>query len=157
MSWRRPREWFDGPIALSGAIANGQGDSRGAGGWAPTSPISARPSSPRTRPLPARATSRSSSTAAAEDIVYTNLFTGVHGNYLRPSIVAAGLDPDNLPVTDPGKMDFGSGSPSAKKVWRDIWGCGQGIGAVKRVKPVAAFVDNLVHEYVEARARLALW
>jgi nitronate monooxygenase len=92
----------------------------------------------------------------AEDIVYTNLFTGVHSNYLRPSIVAAGLDPDNLPVGDPGKMDFGSASASAKKVWRDIWGCGQGIGAVKRVEPVAAFVDCLVREYSEARARLSL-
>ena len=74
---------------------------------------------------------------ASSDIVYTNLFTGVHGNYLKPSIVASGLDPDNLPESDPSAMSFGSGGSSKSKAWRDIWGCGQGLGSVKGVVPAA--------------------
>jgi nitronate monooxygenase len=90
----------------------------------------------------------------ASDIVYTNLFTGVHGNYLKPSIVAAGLDPDNLPESDPSAMDFGSGGGSKAKAWRDIWGSGQGIGAVKAVLGAAEFIDQLEAQYLAAKARL---
>jgi nitronate monooxygenase len=90
--------------------------------------------------------------SSAEDIVYTSLFTGVHGNYLRPSVVAAGLDPDRLPGSDPTKMDFGGDRPA--KAWKDIWGCGQGIGAVKAVVSVADLVDRLEREFQAARADL---
>jgi len=93
--------------------------------------------------------------SGAEDIVYSNLFTGVHGNYLRPSIVNAGLDPDNLPQADPSKMNFASGGNQEAKAWRDIWGCGQGIGAVKAVESVAMRVDRLAAEYEAAKAALA--
>ncbi len=91
----------------------------------------------------------------AEDIIYSNLFTGVHGNYLKPSVIAAGLDPDNLPESDPSKMNFGSGGNTEAKAWKDIWGCGQGIGAVKSRGPVKDFVDQLVREFDDARAALA--
>jgi nitronate monooxygenase len=90
----------------------------------------------------------------AEDIVYTNLFTGIHGNYLRASIVSAGLDPANLPQSDPSKMDFGSGGGAKAKAWRDIWGAGQGIGAVREVLPAAALVDRLAAEHAAAKARV---
>ena len=90
----------------------------------------------------------------AGDIVYTNLFTGVHGNYLRPSIENMGLDPDNLPVSDPSKMNFGSGGNTKAKAWKDIWGCGQGIGAVKSIGPAAELVARLEQEYHAARKRL---
>ncbi|HAE51285.1 MAG TPA: nitronate monooxygenase, partial [Tistrella mobilis] len=92
---------------------------------------------------------------SAEDIVYTNLFTGVHGNYLKPSIVNAGLDPDNLPVSDPSKMNFGSGGNSKSKAWRDIWGCGQGIGAIDAVLSAGDLVDRFKREYAAARDSLA--
>jgi len=92
---------------------------------------------------------------AAADIVYSNYFTGVHGNYLKPSILAAGMDPDNLPVADPSKMDFEQATGGAK-AWKDIWGSGQGIGAIKAVEPVAKLVDRLEAEYRATRARLAL-
>jgi nitronate monooxygenase len=92
---------------------------------------------------------------SSDDIVYSNLFTGVHGNYLKPSIRAAGLDPDRLPESDPSAMSFGGGD-SAKKAWKDIWGCGQGIGAVDEVVPVAELVARLAHEYRTARARICL-
>jgi nitronate monooxygenase len=90
----------------------------------------------------------------AADIVYSNLFTGVHGNYLRPSIVKAGMDPDNLPTSDPSAMNFGSGGNTEAKAWKDIWGCGQGIGAVKAVLPAAQLVARLKSEYDAAKARL---
>src|ERR1700742_4385368 len=93
--------------------------------------------------------------SAGDDIVYTNLFTGVHGNYLRPSIVRAGLDPDDLPQSDASKMNFGSGGNQEAKAWRDIWGCGQGIGAVTERQTVAEFVARLTEEYDAARAALA--
>ena len=89
----------------------------------------------------------------SDDIVYSNLFTGVHGNYLAPSIRAAGLDPDNLPESDPSKMNFGG---DAKKAWKDIWGCGQGIGAINAVTSTAELVGKLRRAYEEARARLKL-
>ncbi len=91
---------------------------------------------------------------ASSDIVYTNLFTGVHGNYLKPSIIAAGLDPENLPESDPSAMSFGSGGSSKSKAWRDIWGCGQGIGSVKGVVPAGEVVARLRREYAAAVARL---
>jgi nitronate monooxygenase len=89
----------------------------------------------------------------SDDIVYSNLFTGVHGNYLKPSVRNAGLDPDALPESDPTMMNFGG---DAKKAWKDIWGCGQGIGAVKAVVPTAELVDRLDREYQAARRRLSL-
>jgi nitronate monooxygenase len=92
----------------------------------------------------------------SEDIVYSDLFTGVHGNYLKSSIRAAGLDPDNLPKGDVSTMNFGSGGNTAAKVWKDIWGCGQGIAAVKEVVPAAQVVARLRREYAAARARLGL-
>jgi nitronate monooxygenase len=92
--------------------------------------------------------------SSGEDIVYTNLFTGVHGNYLRPSIEKAGLDPDNLPTSDASAMNFGSGGNSKAKAWRDIWGCGQGIGAVKEVPSAAELIARLSNEYDEALAQL---
>jgi nitronate monooxygenase len=93
--------------------------------------------------------------SSGEDIVYTNLFTGVHGNYLKPSIVAAGMDPNDLPKSDPSAMNFGSGGNQKSKAWRDIWGCGQGIGAVKDVATVRELVDRLSDEYEAAKAELA--
>jgi nitronate monooxygenase len=92
--------------------------------------------------------------SAGDDIVYTNLFTGVHGNYLRPSVVRAGLDPDNLPVSDPSKMNFGSGGNTKAKAWKDIWGCGQGIGQVKSVVSAGELVARLKREYDAALAKL---
>ena len=91
----------------------------------------------------------------ASDIVYSNYFTGIHGNYLKPSIFAAGMDPENLPEADPSKMDFETATTGAK-AWKDIWGCGQGIGAVTEIAPVATLVDRLAGEYEQARRRLAL-
>ena len=91
---------------------------------------------------------------AAEDIVYTNLFTGVHGNYLRKSIEDAGLDPDNLPVSDPSAMNFGSGGSSDAKAWKDIWGSGQGIGSVKAVQSAGDYIDQLEREYLAAKDRI---
>ena len=90
----------------------------------------------------------------SDDIVYTSLFTGVHGNYLKPSIRAAGLDPDHLPESDPSKMNFAGGGGSRGKAWKDIWGCGQGIGAVTEVTNAAALVERLKREYQEARQRM---
>jgi len=94
--------------------------------------------------------------SSAADIIYTNLFTGVHGNYLRQSIINAGLDPDNLPDADKSKMNFGSGSTSKAKAWRDIWGAGQGVGLMTDVPTVAELTIRLEAEYLAARRRLAL-
>jgi len=148
------REWFDGPIALSGAIANGAAvlaaQAMGADlaymGSAFIATTEANAVDDYKRMIVE---------SGAEDIVYSNLFTGVHGNYLRPSIVNAGLDPDNLPQADPSKMNFASGGNQEAKAWRDIWGCGQGIGAVKAVESVAERVDRLAAEYEAAKAALA--
>ncbi|MDV7398888.1 hypothetical protein RZS08_46200, partial [Arthrospira platensis SPKY1] len=89
----------------------------------------------------------------SDDIVYSNLFTGVHGNYLKPSIVAAGLDPDNMPQSDPSRMNFGG---DAKKAWKDIWGCGQGIAAIQKVQGAEQLIQQWRNEYAAARSRLAL-
>jgi nitronate monooxygenase len=149
------REWFDGPIALSGAIACGRSI---LGAQAIGADI-AYIGSPFIATAEARATNGHKQgivEGSAADIVYSNLFTGVHGNYLRGSIVAAGLDPDNLPQSDPSKMNFGSGGNTDAKAWKDIWGSGQGVGAIKDVQPVGVFVDRLEREYHAARAELGL-
>jgi nitronate monooxygenase len=146
------REWFDGPLALSGAIATGgavlAAQAMGADfayiGSAFIATDEARAS---------EAYKQAIVECNSDDIVYSSLFTGVHGNYLKPSIRAAGLDPDNLPESDPSKMNFGG---DAKKAWKDIWGCGQGIGAVHGVGPAAEMVARLRAEYAAARERLAL-
>jgi nitronate monooxygenase len=147
------REWFDGPIALSGAIANGgavlAAQAMGADfayvGSAFIATDEARASD---------AYKRCIVDSSSDDIVYSSLFTGVHGNYLKPSIRAAGMDPDHLPESDPSKMNFGGGEGSKSKAWKDIWGCGQGIGAVKAVQPASELVARLRREYEAAKARL---
>ncbi|HSS02637.1 MAG TPA: nitronate monooxygenase family protein [Kofleriaceae bacterium] len=145
------RAWWNGPLLLAGAIANGRSvlaaQALGADlayiGSAFIATSEAR-ASPRYKEAIVDAT--------AADIVYTNLFTGVLGNYLKSSIVNAGLDPANLPTSDPSKMNFSSAST---KAWRDIWGCGQGIGGIQSVRGVAELVDQLVAEYASARSELA--
>lgn len=149
------REWFDGPIALSGSIAHGRSilgaQAMGADlAYAGSVFIATK----EARADPAYQEMIVASTG--EDITYTNLFTGVHGNYLTPSIVAAGLDPNDLPKSDPSAMNFGSGGNQKAKAWRDIWGCGQGIGAVKDVPTTAELVQRLADEYEQAKAELAL-
>jgi nitronate monooxygenase len=147
------RDWFDGPVLLSGAIANGGAVLAAQAAGADLAYIG----SPFIATVEANADpayKQGIVDGRAADIVYTNLFTGVHGNYLRASIEAAGLDPDNLPASDPSAMNFGSGGGSKAKAWRDIWGSGQGIGAVQAVESVADRVDRLAAEYAAARARL---
>jgi nitronate monooxygenase len=144
------RQWFDGPIALSGSIATGgavlaaqaMGADFGYIGSAFIATHEARASD---------AYKQAIVDSNSDDIVYSSLFTGVHGNYLKPSIVAAGLDPDKLPESDPSAMNFGG---DAKKAWKDIWGCGQGIGAVTAVTSTADLVARLAREYREAKARI---
>jgi nitronate monooxygenase len=144
------REWFDGPVALSGAIATGDAVLAARAMGADLAYIG----SAFIATEEARATEAYKQCIVdsnSDDIVYSNLFTGVHGNYLKPSIRAAGLDPDNLPESDPSKMNFGG---DAKKAWKDIWGCGQGIGAVKGVLPAGELVARLKREYEAARRRV---
>ncbi len=151
---REIREWFDGPLALSGSIATGEAvlaaEAMGADfGYIGSAFIAT---------AEARAVEGYKEMivgSASSDIVYSNLFTGVHGNYLRPSIVNAGLDPDNLAISDPSAMNFGSSGNTDAKAWKDIWGCGQGIGAVKAVLPAGELVARLKREYEAARARIA--
>ncbi|BBL25642.1 MULTISPECIES: NAD(P)H-dependent flavin oxidoreductase [Comamonas] len=146
------RQWFDGPVALSGSIATGDAvlaaQAMGADfaymGSAFIATEEARAADEYKQAIVA---------GNSDDVVYSNLFTGVHGNYLAPSIRAAGLDPDNLPVSDPSAMNFGSGRT---KAWKDIWGCGQGIGAIEQVVPTAELVARLKREYAAARQRLQL-
>ncbi|MEY2730073.1 MAG: hypothetical protein RL584_1199 [Pseudomonadota bacterium] len=145
------REWFDGPLALSGSMATGgavlAAQAMGADfayiGSAFIATDEARASAEYKQCIV---------DSNSDDIVYSNLFTGVHGNYLKSSVRSAGLDPENLPESDPTKMNFGG---DAKKAWKDIWGCGQGIGAVKAVVPTHTLVERLAQEYEAARARLA--
>lgn len=147
------RAWFDGPLLLSGAIANGGAILAAQAMGADLAYIG----SPFIATHEARASAsykRAIVEGKAADIVYSSLFTGVHGNYLKSSIIAAGLDPDNLPESDPSKMNFGSGGGSKSKAWRDIWGCGQGIGAVDEVRSTEALVERLTREYAEAKARI---
>ena len=147
------REWFDGPVALSGSIAHGRSILAAQALGADFAYIGS----------PWIATDEANADQGYKDgivegnadgIVYTNLFTGVHGNYLRSSIENAGLNPDELPQSDPSKMNFGSGGNQKAKAWKDIWGSGQGIGTVKSVGPVSDMVDRLEREYVEAKAVL---
>ncbi len=146
------REWFSGPLALSGAIANGNAILAALAAGADLAYIgSAFIATAEANAADAYKQMIVDSNAA--DIVYTNLITGVHGNYLKPSLTRAGLDPDNLPDSDPSKMNFGSDKP---KAWKEIWGSGQGIGAVKQVVPAAELVARLAREYRAARERLKL-
>ena len=146
------RQWFDGPVALSGSIASGDAVLAAQAMGADFAYIgSAFIATHEARA--AEAYKQAIVDCNSDDIVYSNLFTGVHGNYLAPSIKAAGLDPSNLPVSDPSTMNFGG---DAKKAWKDIWGCGQGIGAVDAVVSTADFVAKLKQQYASARARLAL-
>ncbi len=150
---REIRAWFDGPLALSGAIASGEAllAARAVGAdfgyvgspFIATQEANAKPDY-----------KRMIVESGAEDIVYSSFFTGVHGNYLKPSIARAGLDPDNLPEADPSRMDFGRGE-SKPKAWKEIWGAGQGIGDVRAVVPAAELIDRIDREYRAAGARLA--
>jgi nitronate monooxygenase len=146
------RQWFEGPVALSGSIASGSAilaaQAMGAD-FAYIGSAFIATSEARAADEYKQAIVQSNS----DDIIYSNLFTGVHGNYLKPSIVAAGLDPDNLPESDPSKMNFGG---DAKKAWKDIWGCGQGIGAINKVQTTAELVSQWKREYQTARVRLSL-
>ncbi len=147
------RSWFEGPLILSGAIANGgsvlAAEAAGADLAYVGSPFIATEEA--NAPVGYK---QAIVDGGAADIVYTDLFTGVHGNYLRSSIVNSGLDPDNLGGIDPTAMKFGSDGSAKAKAWRDIWGSGQGIGAVDRIGPAAEFIDLLVDQYAAARARL---
>ena len=148
------RQWFDGLVALSGAIANGRAvlaaQAMGADfAYIGTPWIATKEANAQEGYKQAIVDGR------AQDIVYSNLFTGIHGNYLRPSIINAGMDPDNLPESDPSAMNFGSGGNTEAKAWKDIWGSGQGIGAVSAIDSVADRVDKLEAEYNQARTELA--
>ena len=146
------RQWFDGPLALSGSIASGGAILAAQAMGADFAYIgSAFIATHEARAIDAY--KQAIVEGNSDDIVYSNLFTGVHGNYLAPSIRAAGLDPDNLPESDPSKMNFGG---DAKKAWKDIWGCGQGIGSITEVTSTAELVARLRREYQQARERLAL-
>ena len=147
------RRWFDGPIALSGAIASG-GAILGAQAMGADLAYIGSAFIATEEANAAQGYKDMIVASGGEDIIYTNLFTGVHGNYLRPSVKLAGMDPDNLPVADPSKMNFNSGGNQKSKAWRDIWGCGQGIGAVEKVVPVAELVARLTREYEMARTAL---
>jgi len=146
------RKFFDGPIALSGSIATGDAVLAAQAMGADFAYIGSRFLATRESNVTDAYRSAIVESSAA-DVVYTNLFTGVHGNYLKKSIVAAGLDPDNLPVSDKSKMSFGSGSA---KAWRDIWGAGQGVGLMDDVPTVAEMVERLRQQYQAARERLGL-
>jgi nitronate monooxygenase len=144
------RQWFDGPVALSGSIASGGAILAAQAMGADFAYIgSAFIATHEARAMDAYKQAIVEGTS--DDIVYSNLFTGVHGNYLAPSIRAAGLDPDNLPESDPSKMNFGG---DAKKAWKDIWGCGQGIGAIREVTGAGELVERLKREYRQARERV---
>jgi nitronate monooxygenase len=145
------RQWFDGPVALSGSIASGGAVLAAQAMGADFAYIG----SAFIATEEARATQEYKQAIVdcnSDDIVYTNLFTGVHGNYLAPSIRMAGLDPAKLPESDPSKMNFGG--DVAAKAWKDIWGCGQGIGAIDKVQKAGDFIAQLKREYEEARQRL---
>ena len=147
------REWFEGPILLSGSISNGEAVLASLAMGADLAYIGS--SFIATQEANAEQPYKQSLVDSdASDIVLSNLFTGVHGNYLKPSIVAAGLDPDNLPESDPSKMSFGSGGNSSAKAWKDIWGCGQGIGAIKAVLTTQDLVDKIESQYASAKERL---
>ncbi|PHQ66263.1 MAG: nitronate monooxygenase [Sneathiella sp.] len=147
------RQFFDGPIALSGAIANGHSILSAQAMGADLAYIgSAFIATQEANAVEGYKNMIVDSTG--EDIVYTNTFTGVHGNYLRPSIEKAGLDPDDLPGADKSRMNFGSGGISKAKAWKDIWGSGQGIGSVNNIQTVGEYVDQLKEQYAQAKAEI---
>ncbi|MGD9477751.1 NAD(P)H-dependent flavin oxidoreductase [Shinella sp. G-2] len=146
------REWFDGPLLLSGAIATG-GAVLAAQAMGADMAYIGSPFIATTEARASEAYKQMIVDSAAADIVYSNYFTGIHGNYLKPSIAAAGMDPDHLPEADPSKMDFEKATTGAK-AWKDIWGCGQGIGAIKEIAPVADLVARMEREYAAAKARI---
>ncbi|EPF00140.1 NAD(P)H-dependent flavin oxidoreductase [Rhizobium grahamii] len=148
------REWFDGPLLLAGAIANG-GAILAAQAMGADMAYIGTPFIATEEARASEAYKQAIVDGMANDIVYSNYFTGVHGNYLKPSVKAVGLDPDDLPAADPSKMDFEQAVGGAK-AWKDIWGSGQGIGAIKAIEPVGKLVDRLETEYTAARARLSL-
>ena len=149
------RRFFDGPIVLSGAIASGYAILAALAAGADLAYIGTRFLATPEASVPERYKEEILKAAAA-DIVYTDLFSGVHGNYLKHSVVAAGFDPLNLPKSDPAKMNFGSDGGAEKKVWRDIWSAGQGVGQIDKLMPVREVVRQLAAEYTAARRRLAL-
>ena len=148
------REWFDGPVALSGSIASGGAILAARAMGADFAYIG----SPFIATDEARAADgykQMICQSNSDDIVYSNFYTGVHGNYLKGSIQNAGMDPDNLPQSDPSKMNFASGEgANAAKAWKDIWGCGQGIGTIREVVPAGELVARFKREYAEAKARI---
>jgi nitronate monooxygenase len=148
------REWFGGPVALSGSIASGGAILAAQAMGADFAYIgSAFIATEEARA--ADAYKQMITTSNSDDIVYSNFYTGVHGNYLKGSIRNVGMDPDNLPQSDPSKMNFSTGDSGASaKAWKDIWGCGQGIGVVREVVPAAALVARFQREYAEAKARI---
>lgn len=147
------REWFDGALALSGSIASGGAVLAAQAMGADFAYIgSAFVATDEARAVDAYKNMIVES--SSDDIVYSNLFTGVHGNYLKGSVRAAGLDPDNLPESDPSKMNFGG--TAGAKAWKDVWGCGQGIGAIKEVRPAADLIARLEREYQSARRRVSV-
>ncbi|MBK7586053.1 MAG: nitronate monooxygenase [Myxococcales bacterium] len=148
------RQFFPGPLALAGAIANGRSVLAARALGADLAYVGSAFIATEEASAPEGYKQAIVSSTAA-DIVYTNLFTGVHGNYLRSSVTNAGLDPDALPESDPSKMSFGSGGGAKAKAWRDIWGSGQGVGAIHEVPSAAALVSRLRREYEEARRELA--
>lgn len=144
------RQWFDGPLALSGSIATG-GSILAAQAMGADFAYIGSPFIATDEARASESYKQAIVDATSDDIVYSSLFTGVHGNYLKPSIQAAGLDPDNLPESDPSKMNFGE---TSAKAWKDIWGSGQGVGAINEITSAAKFVDKLDKEYLEARDTL---
>ncbi len=147
------REWFDGPLLLSGAISHGNGILAAQAAGADLAYIGS--AFIATEEAHAQSAYKQMIVeSSADDIIYSNLFTGVHGNYLRQSIANSGLDPDELPVSDPSKMNFGTGEGA--KAWKDIWGAGQGVGAVKSVLPAGKLIERLKGEYQASRKRLDL-
>ncbi len=147
------RAFYDGLIILSGSIANGSAVLAAQAMGADLAYMGTRFIA-TTEANASEAYKNGITEASASDVIYTNLFTGVHGNYLRQSIVAAGLDPDHLPEADKSKMNFGSGGNTAAKAWKDIWGVGQGVAVIDDILPTAQLVDQLEAEYRAALARL---
>lgn len=149
------RRFFDGPLVLSGAIVTGDAILAAQAAGADLAYIGTRFLATPEASVPERYKEEILKAAAA-DIVYTDLFSGVHGNYLKHSVITAGFDPKNLPRSDPNKMNFGSGSGAEKKVWRDIWSAGQGVGQIDSIQPVREVVAKLAAEYAAARRRLQI-
>jgi nitronate monooxygenase len=149
------RRFFDGPIVLSGAISSGDAILAAQAAGADLAYIGTRFLATPEASVPERY-KEELLRAAAADIVYTDLFSGVHGNYLKHSVISAGFDPLNLPRSDPSKMNFGTSGGAEKKVWRDIWSAGQGVGQIDEIAPVGQVVDRLASEYVAARQRLQI-